>query len=63
MATGQYDSEEDVFREALCALKRRDEDLAAVKDAIADMEAGDRGVAFYQFVEEFRKNHNVPQDA
>ena len=63
MATGQYDSEEDVLREALRALKRQDEDLTAVKEAIADMEAGDRGVPFEQFVDEFRKKHNIPQDA
>jgi hypothetical protein len=38
-------------------------DLEAIKQAIADMEAGDRGVPFDEFVEEFRKKHNVPQDA
>ena len=27
------------------------------------MEAGDRGVPFDLFVESFRKNHNIPQDA
>ena len=41
MATGQYGSKEDVLREALRALRRQDEDLTAVKEAIADMEAGD----------------------
>ena len=38
-------------------------DLEAVKQAIADMEAGDRGVPFDQFVDEFRKKHNIAQDA
>ena len=63
MATGQYESEDDVLREALHALRRRDEDVAAVKEAIADMQAGDRGVPFDEFVNRFRKQHNIPHDA
>lgn len=63
MATGLYDSEAEVLREALRALKRQDQDLAAVKEAISDMEAGDRGIPFDHFVEDFRTRHNIPQDA
>ncbi len=63
MATGQYASEDDVLREALRALKRQDEDVAALKEAITDMEAGDRGRSFDEFVDDFRKKHNIPQDA
>ena len=63
MASGQYASEDDVLREALRALKRQDEDVAALKEAIADMEAGDRGRSFDEFVDDFRKKHNIPQDA
>ncbi|MCH8046221.1 MAG: type II toxin-antitoxin system ParD family antitoxin [Planctomycetes bacterium] len=63
MASGQYASQDDLFRDALRALRLQDADVIAVKEAIADMEAGDRGIPFDQFVEEFRKQHNVPQDA
>ena len=63
MAKGQYESEDDVLREALLALRCRDEDAAAVKEAIADMEAGDRGVPFDEFVGKFRKQHNIPHEA
>jgi len=63
MATGQYESENDVLREALHALRGRDQDVAAVKEAIADMQAGDRGVPFDEFVSKFRKQHNIPNDA
>ena len=38
-------------------------DLEAVKQAIADMEAGDRGIPFDEFIEEFRKEHNIAEDA
>jgi hypothetical protein len=37
--------------------------VAAVKEALADMEAGDTGKPFDEFVEEFRTKHNIPQDA
>ena len=63
MATGQYASEDDVLRDALRVLELQHEDVAAVKQAIADMEAGDRGKPFDEFVEEFRRNHHIPQDA
>jgi putative addiction module CopG family antidote len=63
LATGQYTSEDEVLREALRALKRQDEDVAAVKEAIADMEAGDRGKPFDEFVDEFRRAHQIPLDA
>lgn len=60
LATGLYASEDEDLREALRALKRQDEDFAAVKEAIADMEAGDRGKPFVEFVEEFRRAHQIP---
>ena len=62
MATGQYATEEDVLRNALRALKLQDEDVTAIRDAIADMEAGDRGKPFDEFAEEFRRKHKIPQD-
>jgi Arc/MetJ-type ribon-helix-helix transcriptional regulator len=63
MATGQYATEDDVLREAFRALKIQDDDVAAVNDAIADMEAGDRGKPFDDFADEFRRKHKIPQDA
>jgi putative addiction module CopG family antidote len=63
LATGQYASEDEVLREALRALKRQDEDVAAVKEAIADLEAGDRDKPFDEFIDEFRRAHQILQDA
>ncbi len=37
---GEYVSEDDVLRDALSALIRQNEDLAAIREGIADMEAG-----------------------
>ncbi len=37
--------------------------IEAVQEAIADMEAGDRGRPFDEFIEEFRKKHGIPHDA
>ena len=40
MATGQYMSEDEVLREALRALKWRDDEVVAVQEGIDDMNAG-----------------------
>jgi Arc/MetJ-type ribon-helix-helix transcriptional regulator len=40
MQTGKYDSQNDLFREALATLTDRDADLEAIREGIADMEAG-----------------------
>ena len=37
---GQFENEEDVVREALCILRQREEDLAAIKAGLEDMNAG-----------------------
>lgn len=40
LSTGQYNSEDDVLRNALQALKFRSVEVAAIAEGIADMEAG-----------------------
>ena len=40
MASGQYDSEEDVLRDAMRALRVQDREIAAIQAGIDDMEAG-----------------------
>lgn len=37
-----------------------EEDVLAVKEAIDDMERGDRGIPFDQHIDEMRKKHNLP---
>ena len=43
MAAGGYATEDDVLRDALRALAEEEEDLAAVREAIAEYRAGDPG--------------------
>ncbi len=40
MASGHYNSEEDVLRQAMRALKVQDQELAAIQSGIDDAEAG-----------------------
>ncbi len=40
MASGQYDTEDDVLRDAMRALRMQDEEMAAIQAGIDDMEAG-----------------------
>jgi putative addiction module CopG family antidote len=43
IATGRSSSEAELLRDALRALAEDEQDLALVREAIADFEAGDRG--------------------
>jgi hypothetical protein len=58
----KHESEEDVLRDAVLALQQQEEDVEAVAEAIADMEAGDRGVAFDAFIDEFREKHGLREE-
>jgi antitoxin ParD1/3/4 len=40
MRSGSYESEDEVLRDALRALAEKNEDLAAIRAGIEDMEAG-----------------------
>jgi len=44
MATGHYPTEDDVLRDALRALRDEEDDLEAVRSALAELEAGDPGM-------------------
>ncbi len=37
-----------------------DEDIGAIREALLDMAAGDRGIPFDEFDRDFRKRHNLP---
>ncbi|MEQ8785739.1 MAG: type II toxin-antitoxin system ParD family antitoxin [Pirellulaceae bacterium] len=55
LLSGQYGSEDDVLRDALRALVEEDEDLAAVREAIAAWRAGDKGTPLAQAIDEIRR--------
>lgn len=48
MASGRYESEEALIREALRALDESDRDLEAVAEAIQELRAGDRGLLVHE---------------
>ena len=58
MAGGQYDSKDDVLREAIQALDDREADVASIRAGIDDMESG-RFQPFDEFDQEFRRKHNI----
>lgn len=43
LSSGRYQTEDDVLREALRALAEEEEDLAAVREAVAEWRSGDPG--------------------
>jgi Arc/MetJ-type ribon-helix-helix transcriptional regulator len=60
MASGAYESEDDLLADALRALATHNADLAAVNDAIRDMEAGDAGRPLTEVAHEIREKHGWP---
>lgn len=45
LATGRYQSEDDVLRDALRALSEEDEDRESIRQAIEEWRAGDMGIS------------------
>ena len=59
LASGSYASPDEVLRDALAALRSRDEEVVAIQEAIDEMEAG-RGRPFHEFDREFRQRNGLP---
>jgi putative addiction module CopG family antidote len=62
MASGKYATEDELLREALLALAEEEEDLDAIREAIAEMDAGDSGVPLDEVIDRIRSDHK-PQSA
>ena len=56
LATGRYQNEGDVLREALRALQEASDDVAAVQDAIDGWKAGDDGLPLDQAFDLVRRD-------
>jgi putative addiction module CopG family antidote len=56
LATGRYQNEDEVLREALRALQDTSDDAAAVQDAIDAWKAGDDGLPLDQAFDLVRKD-------
>jgi putative addiction module CopG family antidote len=54
LTSGQYQSEDDVLRDALRALSEEEEDLTAVREAIHQWRAGDEGIPLAEAFNEIR---------
>ena len=62
LARGEYDSEDAVLIAAMRSLEQQQQDLAAIREGIEDMEAG-RVQSLRDFAREFREKKGIPQDA
>lgn len=63
MASGKYASEEELLRDAFQALAEEEEDVTAVREAVAQWQAGDPGVPLDEAVETVRRKHGILRDA
>lgn len=61
MATGRYGSEDELLRNALQALSERDEDLDAIRAALAEWHSGDEGIPLDEAIEQIRQNHQIAE--
>jgi Arc/MetJ-type ribon-helix-helix transcriptional regulator len=63
MATGNYGSEDDLLRHALEALAEQEDDLVAVREALAELAAGDPGQPLDVAFREIRQRCEPPSGA
>jgi antitoxin ParD1/3/4 len=61
LATGHFANEDDVLREALTVLAQQNEAVDAVRQGMAEYQAG-MGRPFDEFDAEFRKEKGIPTD-
>lgn len=62
MAAGDYVSEDDLLRDALRALAEEEEDLQAVRDAVAELRAGDEGTPLSEAFAAVRSGRGIPSE-
>lgn len=58
MESGDYESEDDVLREALRSLAEEEENLQHVRKAIAELKAGDEGVPLDEAIGSIRSRYS-----
>jgi putative addiction module CopG family antidote len=59
IAIGRYSSPEEVLRDALAALRFREEEVRAIQEGIDEMEGG-RANPFEEFDRELRMRNGIP---
>jgi putative addiction module CopG family antidote len=57
--SGRYATEDEVLRDALRALAEEDEDLVAVREAVAEWRAGDVGTPLAEAFEQVLRGHGA----
>jgi predicted transcriptional regulator len=62
LARGEYESEDAVLIAAMRSLELQQQDFAAIREGIEDMEAG-RVQSLRDFDRDFRQKKGIPQDA
>jgi predicted transcriptional regulator len=62
LMTGSYSSPDELLLDALAALRQRDEDVAAIAEGIAAMEAGEV-YPLEQVVDEIRRRHGFSAES
>jgi hypothetical protein len=55
MASGRYATEDELLKEALLSLTEQEEDLLAVREALAEFAAGDEGMPLDEAFEVVRR--------
>jgi len=62
LATGRYQSEDEVLEAALQRLDDESDDWPAVKMALEALDAGDNGVSLDDAFQEVRLRHSLPNE-
>ena len=63
MASGNFHSQEDLFRVALEQLAAQDEEVRAIEESIDLLDSGDPGIPIDAAFDNLRAKYNIPADA
>jgi Arc/MetJ-type ribon-helix-helix transcriptional regulator len=63
MASGNFHSQEELFRVALEQLAAQDEEVRAIDESIDLLESGDPGIPLDGAFDSLRAKYNLPADA
>jgi Arc/MetJ-type ribon-helix-helix transcriptional regulator len=59
MATGRYNSEEQLLVEALQSLEENDQELKALEEGLASMDQGEEGTLLNEAFDRLRAKHQI----
>jgi Arc/MetJ-type ribon-helix-helix transcriptional regulator len=63
LASGHFDTPDEVLRTALCQLTMDEEDLRAIQESLDRLDNGEEGIPLADAFQQLRRQYDIPADA